>query len=154
MPHLRPHITSLLSAADRRLIDDEHAHLERFLRDLCGTCCQFESTADCQRCSKEQIASCRGRLPSFFHDFLDLVFEHFENEEKLMRNVLQSPDETDYLWRHHEEHKNLLRDVKQQIQACSTLSQQGNTAEAIRVFHQHVSEIFSEHARTFDSALL
>ncbi len=146
------HIT--LSASDRRIIDDEHARLDRFLRDLCETCPEFTSLEDCHNCGHEKTASCQGRLPSFFYDFHDLVAEHFENEEKIMAGKLQSEEERDYLRRHQEEHARLMREVRSLIKESTELSQRGNVAAAIRRFHHLIKDRFSEHADSYDKILL
>jgi len=47
-----------LSLTECQLIEDEHARLERFLRELRETCCEFDSLEECQDCGREKIASC------------------------------------------------------------------------------------------------
>lgn len=153
MPQLKPDVPGL-SATDLQLIKQEHARLKKFLCDLRDTCGELETAEDCQLCSREKIAACQGRLPSFFHDFLDIISEHFENEENIMRNVLHEPDNSEYFRQHLEEHRRLMHVVKTQISVSSTLTRQGNVSEAIRQFHQRVTEIMYEHEPRFDHALL
>lgn len=155
MPQLNQGLTRL-SANDQHAIEAQHARLERLLTDLRDTCSKFSSHVDCQLCSREEVACCQGRLPSFLYDFLDLVAEHFETEEQIMGQLLQ-PSETaysEYLRHHREEHANLMREVKQLILQSRELSTQGNTGEAIRLFYQLISHRFSEHAHSFDDPLL
>lgn len=155
MPQLNLGLTRL-SANDQHAIEAQHARLEQILHDLCDTCSEFNRHADCSLCAREKVACCQGRLPSFLYDFLDLVAEHFETEEQIMDQLLQ-PSETaygEYLQRHREEHTNLMREVKKLIQQSSALSKQGNVSEAIRLFHQLISQRFSEHAHSFDNPLL
>lgn len=143
-----------LSAEDHRLIEDEHARLERFLHDLRDTCKEFCTQNDCQGCERERIASCRGRLTSFFYDFLDLVAEHFENEEKIMRGSLLAMEDSPYYRQHQEEHASLMREMRTLMQESAALSEQGNTAQAIRQLYSRVTARFGEHARLYDTPFL
>ena len=93
------------TTVERQLIEDEHAHLERFLRDLRDTCCEFYSLKGCQGCGREKIASCQGRLISFEHVFLDFVIEHFGNEEKNMSEISRTQDTNEYFRLHQQKIK-------------------------------------------------
>lgn len=145
---------SALSMDDRHSIKMEHVRLARFMNDLRATCSEFASSADCNRCAKEKVASCQGQLPSFFYDYLDLVEEHFENEERILHGVIKTQDEKEQIRLHHDEHVKLLQEVKQLIHEASTLSRQGEVATAIFQFYQRITEIFSEHDRVFDATFM
>lgn len=141
--------------ADRLRIEEEHDHLERFLKDLVDACTEFETKNDCQACGREQCASCQGRLASFQFDFLDLVAEHIDNEESIMRNHLDSPEDSEYFRHHQAEHVRLMEEVRNKLMRESTLlSRQGKTAAAIRLLYEKLTEIFEDHANDFDSRLL
>lgn len=146
--------SNILSAGDRLLIDAEHARLEQFLCDLRDTCENFGAQGDCYRCSRTQVATCQGRLTSFFYDFLDLIAEHFENEEKIMRNTLPPVDEDQYFVRHQQEHARLVLEVRALMRESAEYSSQGNPSEAIRRLESKISELFGEHAHTFDSRFM
>jgi hemerythrin len=143
-----------LSEAERFLIEDEHARLERFLQDLRETCSEFVNQEECHGCAREKIASCQGRLTSFFYDFLDLVSVHFENEEKVISEILQTQEASDYFRHHQKEHANLMREMESLMHESSAISRQGRTAAAIRNLYQRVAERFIEHARGFDDIFL
>ena len=143
-----------LSTADRMLIDAEHARLEQFLCDLRDTCENFGAQGDCYRCSRAQVATCQGRLTSFFYDFLDLIAEHFENEEKIMLGSFPASGEDDEIARHQKEHARLMMEVKGLMRESAEFSSQGNPSEAIRRLEKKISELFGEHAHTFDSRFL
>ena len=145
---------NVLSAADRLLIDAEHARLEQFLSDLRDTCENFDLQGDCYGCSRAQVATCQGRLTSFFYDFLDLVTEHFENEENIMRNTLLAPEDESYFRLHQQEHARLLQEVRELMRESAVSSSQGNPSGAIRRLESKISELFGQHAHGFDSALL
>ncbi len=143
-----------LAASDRQLIEEEHARLERFLTELCDTCIEFRTFSDCHGCDRERVASCRGRLPSFFHDFHDLIAEHFDNEERIMRSYLKEAHENEYIKLHNEEHAKLMREVKQLIQEAAAQTEQGNVVAAIQQFHKSITSRFGEHTHAFDRVLL
>ena len=143
-----------LTTVERQLIEDEHTHLERFLRDLRDTCCEFYSLKGCQGCGREKIASCQGRLISFEHVFLDFVIEHFGNEEKIMSEISRPQDTNEYFRLHQQEHDRLLQEMESLMHKLSTKSKQGHTAVAIREFHYRVAELFGKHAHTFDDFFL
>jgi hemerythrin len=143
-----------LSLTERQLIEGEHARLERFLRELRETCCEFDSLEECQDCGREKIASCQGRLISFTHDFLDFVIEHFENEEKIMSEIYSTQQSNRYFQLHQQEHMKLVREMESLMHELSVMSRRGHTAIAIREFYYRVAEIFSKHARTLDDPLM
>lgn len=145
---------SNLSPADRLQIEHEHQRLAMFLHDLHDTCCKFQTLEDCQGCGREKIACCQGRLASFRFDFFDLVAEHIENEEQIMRSSLGDAGCDEYLRRHQEEHAQVLREMKDWMQEMSALSRDGHTAAAIRKLHQKITARFGEHAQSFDDPFL
>lgn len=144
----------ILPPAERSAIDEEHARLEQFLRDLRDTCENYNANGDCYRCSRTQVATCQGRLTSFFYDFLDLVSEHFENEEDIMRRNLLLFDEDQYFRMHQQEHARLLREVRELMRESGECSSKGNPSEAIRRLYRKISELFGEHAHRYDSAIM
>jgi hemerythrin len=143
-----------LSEDDRQLIEAEHLRLEQFLSDLHETCSELIPDCGCAHCDSGKLSACQGRLPSFFYDFCELVSDHFDNEEKIMRDSLWSDSGYELLRQHNQEHARLMGEVKKLIEECSVFNRQGNVAGAIRHFHNKVTEMFGEHARTFDSRLL
>ncbi|HQR50940.1 MAG TPA: hypothetical protein PKW44_04820 [Methylophilaceae bacterium] len=148
------HGFSALSAADRQLIEDEHARLELFLQDLRDTCCEYETTQSCQGCGKEKAACCQGRLTSFFYDFLDLIEQHFENEENIMRRLTPAAEDGLYFIQHQQAHAGLMLKVRAAMHEAGALNKQGKTAEAIRLLYRQVPAMFGEHACRFDDAFL
>ncbi len=145
---------TLLSAADRQLIEAEHARLEQFLNDLRDTCEKYRSSGNCFGCDREQVATCQGRLTSFFFDFLDLIAEHFDNEERIMRDVLPSSDLEGYFHQHQAAHARLTREVRELMRESAIFSNQGNPSEAIRRLERKISELFGRHAHVFDDVFL
>jgi len=154
MSQIKPDVTTIPDA-DQSRIEEEHAHLEQFVKDLVNTCTEFESMKGCEQCGREQCASCQGRLASFQFDFLDLVAEHLDNEENIMRKYLVSPEDSRYFKSHQAEHVRLLDEIRNNLLRESTrLNRQGRTAEAIRMLHGKLAEIFEDHCKDYDGMLL
>lgn len=148
------HISSELAAVDRLLIDEEHARLEQFLNDLCDTCDNFSAQGECYGCSRAQVATCQGRLASFFYDFLDLVAEHFEHEETIMRGIMTTTEDERHFLLHQAEHARLMSEVKSLMRESSAISRQGNPSEAMRRLDRMIAEMFGVHAHIFDVPFL
>ncbi len=142
------------SADDRLLIDAEHARLEQFLKDLRDTCENFGASGNCYGCSRVQVATCQGRLTSFFFDFLDLISEHFDNEERIMLDTLPPSEQDGYFLRHQAAHARLTREVREFMRESAVFSNQGNPSEAIRRLERKISELFGHHAHAFDDIFL
>ncbi|MDZ4140830.1 MAG: hypothetical protein HOP24_00875 [Sideroxydans sp.] len=153
MQHLDNDVREL-TAVERQQIEDEHARLDQFLRELCETCCEFDSLKGCLGCGREKIASCQGRLISFEYVFIDLVIEHFKNEEKIMSKIFSNQDTNECFRFHQQEHDKLLREMQGLMHKLSTESDRGHTAVAIREFHYRVMELFGKHARMFDDPFM
>jgi hypothetical protein len=153
MPQPDPN-PSALSPADRQQIEREHQRLAMFLHDLHDTCCKFQTLDDCQGCGREKIACCQGRLASFRFDFFDLVAEHIENEEQIMRNSLGEAGCDEFLRSHQDEHIRLMREMNDWMREMAALNKEGHTAAAIRKLHRQISARFGEHAEFFDHPFL
>lgn len=153
MPQSNPNFITL-SAADRQVIENEHARLAQFLCDLCDICGEPVPSADCHKCGNEKFASCQGLLPSFFYDFHDLLNEHFENEETIMSSLPQSEPLDEYLRQHQEDHALVIQELQHLIRESTVLSQQGNVVVAIQQFRQLIKSRLREHDRFFDAILL
>ncbi|MCX7627644.1 MAG: hypothetical protein N2Z69_04435 [Methylophilaceae bacterium] len=144
-----------ISEGDRLRIVQEHDRLTAFLHDLQHTCSEFDTSVDCKRCGREKMASCQGLLVSFQFDFIELIEEHFEHEEELMRRCLASPEDDAYFRHHQAEHTRLLQEIRNVLIPQSTqMSHHGQTAAAIRLLQEKITEIFSQHTLDFDQHLL
>lgn len=148
------HELTLIPEADRLRIEEEHARLATFLRDLRNTCSEFESRHDCYDCGSEKTSSCQGRLASFQFDLLDMVAIHHENEENIMRNNLATPED-DLIFRSHQaEHARILDGLRKNlVRESSALNRHGNAAAAIRLLYEGIVTIFEAHENEFDIVL-
>lgn len=148
------HGFTFLPEEDRLRIEEEHARLAIFLRDLRNTCSEFESQQDCHDCGSEKTSSCQGRLASFQFDLLDMVAQHYENEESIMRNNLATPEDGLIFRSHQAEHARILDDIRKNlVRESSTLNRQGNTVAAIRLLYEGIVTIFEAHENEFDFVL-
>ncbi len=143
-----------IDPGDRALIDAEHARLEQFMLDLRDTCENFNKHGDCFQCTRAQVATCQGRVTSFFYDFMDLIAEHVENEEAIMRRMLIDADNDAHFRAHQVEHARLLRDVRELMRKASVHATQGNPSASIRLLFIKIAEMFGEHARQYDGEFL
>src|SRR5664279_3808271 len=143
-----------LAPADYLLIEKEHARLEGLLHDLHDNCCNLDNLLSCQGCSSEKLASCRGRLPSYIHDLIDLVDMHFYHEESIMLSRPQVTEKYEYFRIHHQAHIDIMQKLNALVGECSSLDMQGNTAESYRQFYKKLSNLFEEHDRSFDDPFI
>jgi hemerythrin len=143
-----------LAPADYSMIEKEHARLNRFLSDLRDTCCNLDNQLGCQSCSSEKLASCRGRLPSFFFDIIDLVGKHFYNEESIMLSRPHVTVEYEYFRIHRQAHAKIMQELNAIVGESFSLAKQGNLSEGYRQFYKKVSVLLEEHDRSFDDPFI
>ncbi|NOT67761.1 MAG: hypothetical protein HOP04_05445 [Methylophilaceae bacterium] len=143
-----------LTPTDYLLIEDEHNRLKRFLGDLHDTCCNLDNLLNCQSCSKEKFASCRGRLPSFFLDLMDIVDKHFYHEEAIMLNRPNITEDYEYFRNHSHAHAKILLELSAIIRKCVAIDKLDTTAESYRQFFQNISDLFEAHDRDFDDPFI
>ncbi len=143
-----------LSPDDYVVIEEEHSRLQKFLSDLYNTCCNLENQRNCDSCSGEKHASCKGHLQSFFYDLLDLADKHFYHEESIMLSRPHVTVAYEYFLRHRQAHQNILRELNQLVNECASLGKQGNISQSYRHLHKTISELFEEHDRTFDDPFI
>jgi hemerythrin len=143
-----------LSPDDYLLIEKEHSRLERYLKDLRDTCCNMENQLNCQSCSSEKSASCRGQLPSYFYDLNDLVGKHFYNEESIMLSRPNITEDYGYFRNHRQAHLSVMRELQEIVGKCALLARQGHTADAYRQLYRDISNVLDEHDRSFDDPFI
>ena len=145
----------MLPEEDRLACVAEHKRMAGLLHDLRSTCTQSPGEMDCHACDKGKQASCKGLLYSFSLDFADLVEQHFEHEEAMMRRNLETPEDNDFFRLHQAEHARLLEEIHSTILPNAfSFGRNGRTIAAIRLIEGKITEIFDAHARQFDSHLL
>jgi len=143
-----------LSPEDYLLIEKEHSRLRWFLCDLHETCCNLGNQLSCQSCTTVKSASCRGRLPSFFHDLIDLAGKHFYHEESIMLGRPNVTEDYGYFRSHRQAHEKIMYELHSIVAECASLTNQGNTAESYRQLYKRVLNLFEEHDRSFDDPFI
>lgn len=143
-----------LSTEDFVEIIGENNRLNEFLNLLCATCHNIGNQLDCQSCDREKLATCQGRLVSFFYNVVNFSTNHFKQEESIMlRQFGVTKDDEDYR-RHQQAHIGMLNALNEIISECDVLDARGKTAEAYRNLCNRMSEQFKEHDCMFDSIYL
>ena len=143
-----------LAPAEYKLIADEHLRLHNSLVNIRLTCRNLDSQRGCQNCTREQVATCQGRLVSSFYNIINIAANHFNHEEAIMLRLSLVTNEHDELRSHQQAHNNILNELHAKISECASLDEQGNTAEAYRQLHKKMLELFEEHARLLDSPFI
>jgi hypothetical protein len=142
------------SAAQRQLFEAELKRLELFMGDLRDTCVEFSSASDCSNCSKERVATCRGRLPSFYYDLHDLVAEHLENTEKVIGEAHKPERDAQVLKLRQQELAELMREVNRLVRESEIAGQQERIEVPIRQVYYLISKGFCTHFSAFDKRVL
>lgn len=141
-----------LSANDHHLIDQEHELLAKFLNDLRDTCANLDNQKGCDACSKEKFASCHGRMYSFLYDLLEISAKHFNHEEMVM--LKSATTDSEYFRAHQKDHMKIMSSLKEIVDTCATLDQQGITAEGYRRLYKTISNLFKNHNFSFDEPFI
>jgi hemerythrin len=140
-----------LAPEEYKLIEDEHMRLHDSLINLRRTCRNLDSQRSCQSCTREQVATCQGRLVSSFYNIINIATNHFNHEEAVMLRLSLVTNQYDDLRSHQQAHNKILSELNAKVSQCAALDEQGDTAEAYRQLHKKMSELFEEHARLLDS---
>jgi hemerythrin len=135
-------------------LDEEHSRIQALLEDLASTCIHLHSQESCSACSHERHGLCHGRLPSFFHDLIDLCAIHFYREECLIEQELIGSAAHARLKEHHKAHSAVLREISQLIMTTNSALKTQSTDQAYRSFYLAVSQIMFDHDKQFDKLLL
>ncbi len=143
-----------LAPAEYKLIEDEHLRLHNSLKNLRSTCRNLDNQGGCQSCSREQIATCQGRLVSSFYNIINIATNHFNHEESIMQRLSLVTHEYEDLRSHQQAHNNILNELNAKVSQCALLDAHGETSEAYRQLYIRMSELFEEHARLLDDPFI
>jgi hemerythrin len=142
-----------LALAEYNMIEEEHRQLKRFLDDLQDTCFHLDKLAT-QETPSEQIATYRGRLPSFLFYVTELAAKHFSHEEAIMLNRPNVTEDYKYFRIHQQAHIEIIQNLDILVDECFSLDTQISIAEVYHQFHQKLSALFEEHDRAFDDPFI
>lgn len=148
------HSAKRLAAADYQLIEAEHARLHELLDNLRATCLNLENELDCNNCDSEKHAACLGQLTSSFHNLIYIADSHFSHEEDIMRKWPYIGEQTEEFGRHRQAHASIMKALRRTVDECSSLNQQGATADSYRLLYRRMSKLLEDHARLFDDPFI
>lgn len=143
-----------LTSAEYKQIEDEHRCLNDSLQNIRSTCRNLENHDSCNSCSRERIATCQGRLISFFYNVINIATNHFSHEESIMRRLSIITKEYENFRSHQQAHDNILNELNTKVSQCALLDAHGETSEAYRQLYIRMSELFEEHARLLDDPFI
>jgi hemerythrin len=143
-----------LAAEDYQLIEEEHSRLQELLDNLYNTCRNLDSQLDCQSCTSEKRASCKGQLISSLYNFIYLSDNHFSHEESIMWKWPHITEEYEQFRKHQQAHADIMVALRSIVDECSALDEQGKTAEGYRQLYKGVSGLLEEHGRLFDDPFI
>jgi len=123
------------SFTEHATIHTAHQELEKLQNDLNETCRNLSTTKNCQSCSKELVACCKGRLSSYAHDFICLV------EERMLQDELEAEQDPIGLLSCQVNHDKLWSKVNNLAEGSVSLARTGSVAEGYSKLHGVISDI-------------
>lgn len=129
---------------------EDHAELMRHLEHIRETCTYIDSHDNCENCSREKHASCKGRLHSLLIYGIEIAEAHFTHEEAILLDGLAPETRTARFLAHLAAHEAILKKLDMVNTMSAELDKNVSTAEAYRNLHNQTSTILSEHERMFD----
>ncbi len=135
---------------DLASIHEDHAQLLRHLEHIRETCTFIDSHDNCENCSREKHASCKGRLHSLLIYGIEVAEMHFVHEEAILLEGLALETRTARFLAHLAAHEAILKKLEMVNTMSAELNKNVSTAEAYRNLHNQTSAILREHEHLFD----
>lgn len=139
---------------DLASIHKDHAQLMRHLEHIRETCTYIDSHNNCENCSREKHASCKGRLHSLLIYGIEVAEMHFVHEEAILLEGLAPETRTARFLAHLAAHEAILKKLEMVNTMSAELDKNVSTAEAYRNLYNQTSAILEEHERLFDQPLI
>ena len=98
-----------------KYIDFEHQLLLNCMASLRQVCSGFPANEGCESCAASSRVACEGGLVSLLGDLLVFMMDHFQYEERLMRDSLLMMVDRDLCEAHMEDHAAISEKVQQII---------------------------------------
>jgi len=150
----QPEAACMPKHEDLQAIQLDHCRLADCLALLHTTCIHLNDHLGCDSCSYEQLGVCRGQLPSFIHDMVDILTTHFYREDALMLCMQQSGQLDVDFKAHHQAHVRILHGLNKLFSQVQQLDRSGRTEEAYFHFDYIIQGMMAEHDRRFDADFL
>lgn len=139
-PALPPELNTGLGS-----IDFEHQVLLNSMTTLRQVCHDFSTRHDCGGCAASNRARCEGNLVSLLGDLLTFIMDHFQTEEKLMRDSLMVLVERDLCEAHMEDHAAISGKVQQIVAALDPMHTPSLIRELDTLLHAWVTNHVTLH---------
>ncbi len=132
------------------LIDREHRMLLTCLNGLQRLCIDLDNMADCTSCSGERRRDCEQHLVAMLGDLLAFILDHFQTEEKIMRDSLMLTFDQEVCEAHMEDHANISTRVQQIVMALEP----NKTVVHLRELKVLIERWIANHIRLHDLSLV
>lgn len=132
------------------LIDREHRMLMTCLDGLRRLCFDMHGMADCSTCSTERRNECEQHLVGMLGDLIAFILDHFQTEEKIMRDSLMLMLDRDVCEAHMEDHANISTKVQQIVMALDP----NFTVVRLRELEALIQRWIENHIRLHDLLLV
>lgn len=128
-----------------RVIDFEHQMLLSSMASLRQICHDFEALEDCSNCTAKTRVHCEGDLIALLGDLLVFIMDHFQTEEKLMRDSLLVMVDRDLCEAHMEDHAAISSKVQQIVAALDRMRTASLIRELDKLLHRWVTNHVALH---------
>jgi len=132
------------------LIDREHRTLLGCLDALRRLCIDLPGMTDCQSCSVERRHDCDQHLVSMLGDLIAFILDHFQTEEKIMRDSLMVMLDRDVCEAHMEDHANISSKIQEIVMALDPQ----RTVVRLRELENLIERWIENHIRLHDRLLV
>lgn len=102
-------------------IDAEHAHLLVSMRSLKTICIDLQNLASCAGCGDDRRQRCEDDLVGILGDLLAFILEHFEGEERVMRETLLMQVDRAVCEAHMEDHAAISGKIQEIVASLNLL---------------------------------
>ncbi len=150
----QPELACMPTHEDLEEIHVDHRRLASWMALLHTTCIHLNDHLGCDSCNYEQLGVCRGQIPSFIHDLVDILTTHFYREDALMLCMQQHRQLSIDLKAHHQAHVRILNGLNKLFFQVQQLDRSGRTEDAYFHFDYMVQGAMQEHNRRFDADLM
>jgi hemerythrin-like metal-binding protein len=131
-------------------LDAEHSLLLSSIFNLRRVCIDQVRYRHCGNCDDSRRKSCEGNLVSMLGDLLAFILEHFQTEEKIMRDSLMLMVDRDVCEAHMEDHAAISGKIQEIVMALG----QVNTVALIRELDALLTRWVSNHIAMHDTLLV
>ena len=138
------------------LIEREHKQLVKYLTQLRDVCdfSKEEQLPPCTQCDSGKQSSCRGLLPSYLYDLIEVASKHFIHEEKVMLTRPHVTEDYKQFQMHRQAHNKIMQKLNGMVDKYFSQSNEANISQIYREFYRDISRLFAAHDIAFDDPFL